>query len=223
MPIPSALHARVKRINIDEHSTFFSYEHWRGHFEGNAYLRRRLADIREVLGDTFTRSDLVRLYQRPDFGMETRFIAAMIWGHEAPAGSRRDSRGPWKLEQMFARPDEAVEAISGVSINSQAEIAAAYRSLDNALPRCGPNFFTKHFYFLGKALGQHRYPLIFDDRVAGGLVRLSAPSESVMQIVRVSTDRSASAYLSYLRLAHAQADVIECEPDQVEYFLFTLR
>ena len=159
--------------------------------------------------------------QRSLWGMSGSLPSTWVMLVAAWLAQAEGARG--NAEAAAAGLAKAEEAISGVSINSQAEIAAAYRSLDNALPRCGPNFFTKHFYFLGKALGQHRYPLIFDDRVAGGLVRLSAPSESVMQIVRVSTDRSASAYLSYLRLAHAQADVIECEPDQVEYFLFTLR
>jgi hypothetical protein len=85
-------------------------------FPANTSILQSLAIIKQALGESFTRSELVSFYMRHDVDLETKFIAAMIWGHEAPAGSRRDSRGPWKLSKMFDSPN-AVNAILRISVN----------------------------------------------------------------------------------------------------------
>jgi hypothetical protein len=200
----------------------FAYDYWADEFNGNQYLSPRLAQVREALGDGFTRSELVAFYKKTNVGIETKFLACMIWGHEAPAGSRRDSRGPWKVSQMFADPDVAEEAIRLGSVATDEHLVRAYKTIDRALPRCGPNFFSKHFYFLGKAQGMKEYPLIFDDRVANGLLKVAMADSSAFSMVSVGTIRKPEAYLRYLSFAFDQARVVKCAPDQIEYYLFTL-
>lgn len=223
MTIPSEFDDKIREINIDEHRTACSYAHWESEFPEGTYLARHLAEIKGALGPACTRSELVDFYRRPGVAAETKFIAAMIWGHEAPAGSRRDSRGPWKLSKMFADPLAAQDAIRSVKVGSAAEIASAYKLLNKTLDRCGPNFFTKHFYFTGKAQGlKETLPLIFDDRVANGLVKIGLGNKHNLAMVQVSAARKPEAYLEYLAYANREAKRIGCEPDKIEYFLFGL-
>lgn len=222
MQIPSEMFDAIRGLNVDEHRTQCFYKYWEDEFPDETYLAAHLACIRESLGSDFTRSEIVDFYRRSEIKMETKFLAAMIWGHEAPADSRRDPRGPWKLSKMFADPATAQAAIRSVSVETPKEITLAYKLLDKTLDRCGPNFFTKHFYFLGKAKVLTPYPLIFDDRVANGLVKLAMSSQSSLDLVRVSAVRKPEAYLQYLNFAEREAKRIGCEMDQIEYFLFNL-
>lgn len=222
MRIPDADFHMVRAVNIDEHRTVCAYGYWESMFPAGTYLGERIAIIKEALGADFTRSELVNFYQMEDVGPETKFVAAMLWGHEAPAGGRRDSRGPWKLSKMFAQPSDAQAAIRSVSLDTETNITKAYRLLDKALDRCGPNFFTKHFYFLGKAQGLTPYPLIFDDRVASGLIKIMLQNQLPQKMVKISASRKPEAYLQYLAFAKREAVRIGCSLDQVEYYLFNL-
>lgn len=212
----------VLALNVDEHRTTCAYAHWEAEFPLGTYVSPHVAIIKEALGADFTRSEVIEFYRRSDVKEETKFIAAMVWGHEAPAGSRRDSRGPWKLSKMFSDPEVAQSAIRAISVATPEGIVSAYKLLDKTLDRCGPNFFTKHFYFTGKAQGLSPYPLIFDDRVANGLVKLALSSHESLDVVRVSAARKPEAYLHYLSFAADQAARIGSELDQIEYYLFNL-
>lgn len=222
MTIPAQFDSKIHAINIDENRTTCSYAHWEIEFPQGTYLAAHLAEIKGALGPDWTRSGLVDYYRREDVAAETKFIAAMIWGHEAPTGSRRDSRGPWKLSKMFVDASAAQAVIRSVKVETAAEITSAYKLLNKTLDRCGPNFFTKHFYFTGKAQGLKQYPLIFDNRVATGLVKIALGNNSNLAMVNVSAARTPKAYLEYLAYANREAKRIGCEPDQIEYFLFGL-
>ena len=222
MLIPEEQFDAIRALNIDEHRTMCVYESWEAEFPTGTYVSRSIEVIKNALGASFTRSELVAFYQCSNVKAETKFIAAMLWGHEAPSGSRRDSRGPWKLSQMFAEPSDAESAIRSVSLESPEGITKAYKLLDKTLKRCGPNFFTKHFYFLGKAQGLDPYPLIFDDRVANGLIKIGLSNQATLDLVRVSALRKPRAYHEYLTLAKSEADRIGCDLDQIEYYLFNL-
>lgn len=221
MAIPEDQHEAIRSLNIDEHRTACAYGDWKKTFPTGTYLAPQIEIIKKSLGNDFTRSELVAFY-RQDVDVVTKFIAAMIWGHEAPAGSRRDSRGPWKLSRMFARPLEAESAIRSVSLQTNQDITQAYKRLNSALDRCGPNFFTKHFYFLGKSEGINPYPLIFDNRVANGLIKIALSNYPGLDMVQVSALRKPDAYLNYLAFAKQESDRIGCSLDQIEYYLFNL-
>jgi hypothetical protein len=121
MSIQSEQFPAVMAADIDEHRTICAYDYWEREFPVGTYISPHLAIIKANLGSGFTRSELVDFYRLSGVQAETKFIAAMIWGHEAPAGSRRDSRGPWKLSKMFDEPQASQAAIRSVSFSTPKE------------------------------------------------------------------------------------------------------
>jgi len=222
MSIPKDQYEIVRAINIDGTSTECAYEYWENEFPKKTFVGESVMKIKQELGTTFNRSKLIDFFRKNENDAKTKFVAAMIWGHEASLGGRRDSRGPWKVSQMFSDPKEAERAIRNVRLESPAEISTSYKLLSKQLDRCGPNFFTKYFYFLGKASNPNSYPLIFDDRVARGLIKIGLVNQQNIRMVQIGALRKPKAYLDYLSYAKKQADLIECELDQIEYYLFSL-
>ena len=95
----------------------------------------------------------------------------------------------------------------------------------NSVPISGansPNFFTKHFYFLGKAQGLTTYPVIFDNRVANGLVKVASEDPENLNMVQISAVPKPNIYIDYIQFALSEAKRIGCQPDQIEYYLFSL-
>ena len=180
----------------------------------------RLQVIRSEVGNSVTRQEIVDFYSDEKHEIEIKFMLSMIWGHEATENGRRDGRGPWKLMQMFKDRKMTDELIQSVNLSTEENLIVSYKTLDANIDRCGPNFFTKHFYFLGKASGLKDYPLIFDDRVANGLIQRILPDAGFLSLVSVSTIRRPEAYIKFLYLAHQIAHSAQAAPDQVELFLF---
>lgn len=221
--VPAEYYASIRKIDFNVlPKTILKYDLWKKRFNDfkDNMLSEKLEVIMAHLKIEVTRTDLVNFYQIPDIDAETKFIATMIWGHEASEGGRRDFRGPWKVTEMFNESVAATKAIREVSVSSNKDIMTSYRTLNKKLKMCGPNFFTKHLYFLGKSSGINLYPLIFDNRVASGIVKLSLNSSKNLDFVNVSTKTTPEAYLTYLKLVCKEAEVIECELDKIEYFLF---
>lgn len=210
----------IRAIDVDRVRTRISYPHWEKHLVTDAVMMDRLHVIRGKVGDSVTRHEIVNFYADSGVSLEIKFMLAMIWGHEATEGGRRDGRGPWKLMQMFKDRALTDALIQSVDLSTDESLMASYKQLEAKVDRCGPNFFTKHFYFLGKSLGLKHYPLIFDDRVANGLIQRMLPDASLLSLVSVSTLRSPEAYIGFLRLAHQIAQAAQAEPDQVELFFF---
>jgi hypothetical protein len=225
MTIPLSHHQAIRETQVDQYPTLFEYPLWEKAFIGAAqeYLREQCKIIRTALGREVKRKQLVELYRDTNIDLGTKFIAAMMWGYEAPAGGRRAGYGAHRLCEMFTDRVAAIAAIKDVAIGDSAAIKRSYNRLDQALKKCGPNFFTKHFYFLGKSIDpEHFRPIIFDDRVAAGLVKIQVTNAGCLDLVRVSTLRSPEAYIAYINYVSGEANSIGCKPDQVEYYLFSL-
>ncbi len=220
MTLFAEFYPSIRAVDVDRVRTQISYPHWERHLVTDSVMIDRLNVIRDKVGNSVTRQEIVNFYADSSVTLEAKFMLAMIWGHEATEGGRRDGRGPWKLMQMFKNRTTTDALIQSVDLSTDESLMASYRDLDANVDRCGPNFFTKHFYFLGKALGLTNYPLIFDDRVANGLVRRTLNDVSLLSVVSISTMRNPEAYVRFLRLAHKIAQSAQAEPDQVELFLF---
>ena len=183
-------------------------------------LLETIREIESFLGPNVRRSDMVRFYTAKLEPL-THFIATMIWGHAAPQGGRPDNRGPWKVAQMINGSVDLAGDLKKVRIDTEANAIKSYNLLDSKRNvRLGPNFFTKHFYFLGKASKRRNYPLIFDNRVAIGLQQLLNPQSILNEIIDVSAARNANAYIEYLQWARNQNLRIGCDLDKIELFLF---
>jgi hypothetical protein len=223
MTIPLTHHQAIRDTQVDQHPTVFEYALWEGAFASpeHGYLYEQCEVIKTELGREVKRSDLVELYRNANIDSTTKFIAAMMWGYEAPAGGRRAGYGAHRLCEMFADPAAAIPIIESVTINDDQAIKRSYKRLDRALNKCGPNYFTKHFYFLGKSIDpEHFRPVIFDDRVAMGLIKMQVTNAACLDLVRVSAMRSPGAYVAYIDYISSEANSIGCKPDQVEYYLF---
>jgi hypothetical protein len=218
MKIDSKYHAEIKKLDVNAHKVECEYSYWEEWFEEDESMLSRVSTVKAILGERFGRSEVVDFYKGKSDN-KTKFLATMIWGHEAPAGSRRDTRGPWKVEQMFKSIEDSV-VLDTIKVETESQISSAYSALNKAIKRCGPSFITKHLYFLGKSLGKETYPLIYDDRVSVGLVKISLQDTSCLDLVSIHAEAKAKAYLAYLKFAAAEAKVIGCQLDQIEYFLF---
>jgi hypothetical protein len=220
MRIPDIYADRIRAIDVDAPLTLFSFDRWRDTEHTSQALQERVRNVYNVLGDRFTRRDVVQLYASPELEAVDKFLAAMIWGHESGENGRRDGRGPWKVLQMLDDDTSSRQVLQAIDVSSRSAVAASYASLAGALKRCGPNFFTKHLYFAGKALSIRHFPVIFDNRVAVGISRLAGVSDSVARMISVSTTRKQAAYMAYLDFVHEESDRLQCQPDQIEVFLF---
>lgn len=221
MEIPNYRYAEIRDLNVDEHNVVCEYSYWEQTFKYEESNLARVLEIKESLGSTFNRADLVAFYGKEYFDIETKFLAAMIWGYEAPEGSRRDNRGPSRLQKMLNSKD-FYKILKSVKIGNDKEIQSSYSKIKNNINGCGPSFLTKHLYFLGKSSGESKYPLIFDNRVAVGLARLSLSDSACLDIVSIQALPKRSAYIKYLEFARNQSTVIDCDLDQIEYFLFRI-
>ena len=220
MPLLAEHYPLIRAVDVDRVRTKISYPHWEVYLEADLVMLGRLKIIRNHVGESVTRQEIVNFYADSSLPLEAKFMLTMIWGHEATEGGRRDGRGPWKLMQMFKDRTKTDEVIQSINLSTDESLMDSYRKVDKNVDRCGPNFFTKHFYFLGKALGMKNYPLIFDDRVANGLIQRMLPDVGILSLVSVTTMRRPEAYMSFVRLAHEIAKAAEAKPDQVELFLF---
>ena len=193
--IPNSAYEVIKNIDVNEHSVICKFETWLQNFSNNQVMTDRIKTIQSHLGSMFNREDIVRFYKISSIEMPTKFLAAMIWGYEAPSGSQRAGYGPSRVKEMFADIDNADRAINSVDVKTPKNIETSYKKLSRkgVLPKCGPNFFTKHFYFLGKSIDLIDYPLIFDDRVAKSLLGISLNNSDVIKMISATTIRTPGA------------------------------
>jgi hypothetical protein len=139
------------------------------------------------------------------------FIAVMAWGYG------RSGRGPWRVREMLqtsnanARIRKAVELV-----RSPDGATGSYRALsareDSGLNWLGPSFGTKLLYFAGYETAQGVKPLILD-RVVGRAL-------DEFQIFLHYGGWDERDYVTYLRLSEEIATKLECEPHDVECWLF---
>ena len=62
--------------------------------------------------------------------------------------------------------------------------------------------------------------MIFDNRVAAGLVRITVSDGDLLDLVTIQSTRNVNAYLKYVNTLHEWAAELKCEADQIELFLF---
>lgn len=204
------------------------YGRWYDRFKGNQHITDCIHTIEDNLGGSFTRQDIISFHERNDINDITKFLSVMMWGYASDGNGRPDNRGPSRVQQMTS--DHVY--LSNLLVQTKQLIGAgrlreAYNEFEKKdesrkkkVPMCGPNFFSKYFYFVGKSLGLQRYPLIFDDRVATGLVNICVSSRSLLDLVSIQTIRRAEVYMKYFNLIHDWAEKLQCEADQIEFFLF---
>jgi hypothetical protein len=131
----------------------------------------------------------------------------MIWGY---GGDRAAAYGPWRTAQMMTSEDFNKTLKEASDIIRIGKIGEAYdRFVSGKVKWCRASFFTKYFYFLGRAVG-NTFPLILDSKVDGAL----------KQVVGKSFLSGREGYMEYLGLMSEWARGLGCAPDDIECFLY---
>jgi len=223
MLIQECDYQKVRDLKVGELSTHWDFDAWNKPFSNGEPVQCHLKKIHDRLGCDLSRTNLVNFYGEADIHCVTKFIAAMVWGYGAPKGQRWDHRGPSRLKKMFTDYTVTKKIIDSIDVNGEDNIKNSYQKMKK-IKYLGPNFFTKHFYFLGKSQSLNPYPLIFDARVARGIMTslLSNLKSSTPVINFISFDpvKRPEAYLAYLRIASDEAKNIACDLENVELFFF---
>lgn len=194
------------------------YKPWYEQFEKNKEVTCRIKTIEKVFKHKMTRKSIINFF-RKNADAINNFLAVMMWGHESDANGRRDGRGPWKVAKMTSNLASLGSLLDQTNKRiKNGDVKEAYRHFKVAW--CGANFFTKYFYFKGKSLNIARYPLIFDNRVAAGLVRINVSDGDILDLVTIQATRNVYAYIEYVSTLHKWAAELQCEADQIELFLF---
>jgi hypothetical protein len=142
--------------------------------------------------------------------LQRLFVGVMIWGYGT------GGRGPWRTARMISSPGYPKMLKTTYEHVIQEDLEKAYRQFN--LKWCGPAYFTKYFYFIGKGCGIREYPLILDKRVKTALGLIG---EDVIDYTNYQ-DWYPAGYTRYVKAIHRWAVELGCQADQIEYFLFKL-
>ena len=142
------------------------------------------------------------------------FLAVMIWGYGTVG------YGPWRTQQMF---QTANFANIFASIRNQIQNNNVKEAYNLALiDRCGPPFFTKLFYFLGRVFNSQPLPVILDSRVAASLLKCNGNDfNGVAYFKQKAATRFSLGYMEYVSDVNLWGQANNFSPDQLEIFLFS--
>ena len=221
--IPNEYHETIKNIDIDAVSTSCNYDPWIKTL-ADCY-RTTIESVQCFFGETISRTSLTDFYRQNNEKHLEHFLACMIWGYGAPEPANAAHYGPYRVNCML---EAGVESVLGcVSVKDEDSVKDSYNLFregrGNAFNQLGPSYFTKHLYFLGKAKKVDFMPVIFDTRVAAGIVHLNCHTRGMKSnFLKTVPKEGAGQYLDYLEYIDKCAKKIGCSPDQVELFFFNI-
>ncbi len=136
------------------------------------------------------------------------YLLTMIWGY-ANAGY-----GNYRVKTQMRNPEQIKKAFDKLKSGNLEE---AFEELIS-IKGLGISFASKLLYFGGRARIKE-YPLIFDRRVAGALVKLYVP-KSIEGIFEISPSSKFEEYQNYISFLHTLAKKNHVEAEQIEQFLY---
>lgn len=234
MYIPSFLQEAAKQIrelNVDQQEVPFNRDAWSRHIGSDCLDDLNIGDIFDGLkNNVITRKDIFdRAPADPDKLVpctredEVRwikfFILVMIWGY-----GDTDTRGPWRVNQMLHTPDFRKTICQAGQECYYGHFLKAYVTL-HSINRLGPAYASKLLYFYCHNFNACVKPLIFDSLVVSALRSFDWPRWCVDYLATNETPKikNAKAYGQYLTMMHNLAQNLCCSPDQLEYFLWSLK
>lgn len=200
---------------------------WLTFSQNDTIIYNDLKTIHGRFGGQITRSNLILLAKEalnlnwPK--IRHLYLAIMMWGYV-----------DWEIGKEYARngltyPEAKATLTATLQLVKNNKIAEAYRAF--YLPRFRSAYFTKLFYFIGRACGLKPLPLILDSNVAKFLEFLDYSEKSKFlpsfvlvernekgQIISVS--RYVSGYIRYISVMDAWAAKLECNADNIECFMY---
>lgn len=234
MPPPQILinnRVDISVLQLGQQAIAYTVDNWNKYFEGDVAFNnlsiRYPGNISR--NDIFIISNNLRTLYSWD-RLREFFISIMLWGFG------KTGYGAYRTDRMVRdRNFQNTIESSYTNINC-GDIIQAYNSF--SLQMCGPAFFTKYFYFVGKGSHNLPMPLILDSVVALNLeercgLNISRyakvfrypdnPQNARKGIVgKISAVNGyAMGYMNYINDMEAWARHLEVAPDQIELFLFS--
>jgi hypothetical protein len=214
--LPFAKDIRAEEVEIQGFD--FTPRPWREALGPDQDLEAAL----DRFGSRVTRGDLFELAREcaksPDHVPLHRqaFFGVMLWGY-----GRATRWGPGRVARILAAQQFDDLLLSIQPDLAEGRLEEAYRRL--RLPELGPPFLTKVLYFLGSAYrDRHSVPLIIDQFVAATLDWLFG-SGNYFRWGGKSLAHDPVRYVRYVEAMHGWSKALECEPDQLEMFLWKQR
>jgi hypothetical protein len=144
------------------------------------------------------------------------FLGVMLWGY-----GRTPRWGPGRVAHIVADQQFDAALLTIQQDLAGGRLEEAYRRLQ--LPQLGPTFLSKVLYFLGSAYrDRHPVPLIIDQFVAATLDWLLG-SRKYFRWAGTTLAHDPGGYVRYIGAVHGWSRALECEPDQLEMFLWEQR
>ncbi len=214
MAIPEGLkkfETQIRAAEPEKQAIAYYPETWMKHLANDVGLEFIVKRFPHKVSrqDLFDQASAAR-YSGQTVDLQRLFIGTMIWGYGT------GGRGPWRTAQMIGTPGYSQLLKSTFERVIRGDLEEVYRQFN--LKWCGPAYFTKFFYFIGKGWGMQKYPLILDSRVKGAF---SLIGENV-GIFSNYKDWFPEGYPRYVKAMHSWAAELNCHADQIEYFLFKL-
>ena len=224
LPLPRYLHEHreeILHIFDDSFGPDYNPEGWREYLHNNPVVAADLDIIVQKCPVRISRKDVCAFARDARSGtypdIRRLFLACMIWGYN------RDRNGPPNTERALSDPRAEEVLKRTVRRISSGQIKGAYD--DFHLAKCGPAFFPKFFYFVGKEWQTRPLPLVLDRHVARFLHFLGEQEGWQSQLFakvgrRGYVRRYPEGYLRYICAMDEWATELGCSSDNVEYFMY---
>ena len=216
----SAHKQQILELNPLGQTLNFNPAHWLNYSYANQQITDEIESIVNCYVQDISRSDIIEFVHSNPKELLRAFLMTMIWGHGSAPGGRVDNRGPWKVNEMTADLSRCIQTLEEVSayIKDQ-QLEKAFHSF-KWMPRIRVNFFSKFFYFLGRAKEVYHYPLIFDQRVAIAISKKNSLEEFPNRFLVVSPGQGCEDYINYVDYIHLKAKELGVPAENLEYYLF---
>jgi len=193
----------------------FNIGPWQNNNLFNNNILGLFVNISDNFQDVISRENIINFFSNHNNNLLEGFLMSMIWGFGEA------NYGPSRVSKMLNIDDEVNIILNNAKVAiSENGLIEAYNLIKNNIPQIGVSFISKFLYFLGRGVSVDNYPLIFDKRVATTMVRLCGLETDVYEIINIQPKTSAVSYKKYNDLIHNEAERINVEADQIEYFLF---
>lgn len=208
--------ATIHAIKVDAHRVRFNSAAWERQLGKTAVWQQFRSQIPT---DSITRGDLFAMAREANAAerLQVLFVASMVWGYGEVG------YGAWRARAALEAPQlgEQLEMLAAKLLSG--DLVGACRAV--SIPRVGPAFYSKLFYFLCRGRSQ-RFPLILDTVLMNAFEKLLGLDVGDYAKVTRNPGRVTSirawpeGYQRYVEQMHDWAGALDCTADQIELFLF---
>lgn len=205
----------------------YDYKKWSDWLKQVKYsLQNELSEVDSKFNGKISRDDLVKYAESLNNDKTVKhsiqfFLACMMWGYGGDLDKKNsDFRGPYRVKQILNSSEEVKENIHEAFCSiSNGNIEIAFRKLSK-IKGLSISFLSKFLYFASRGCKIEKYALIFDVRVAKGIIQLISNRNDLVNIVSITPSIEYEGFKKYLDFAHELGKRYECEAENIELFLF---